>query len=123
MYFEIDAFLDLTWVRKHLLEHPAENHWEALSREALRDDLDWQQRELTAAILQMEGKKHRTKRSLEAWALAHESLIARWHQVISELRSSSTLNYTMFFVAIRELLDLTQTTVQGCENQICKKDD
>lgn len=115
MYFEIDAFLELTWVRKQLLEHPTENHWEALTREALRDDLDWQQRELTAAILQMDSKKHQTKRSLEAWSLSHESLIARWHQVISELHSSSTLNYTMFFVAIRELLDLTQTTVQGCE--------
>ena len=112
MYFEIGAFLNLGWVRKHLIEHPAENHWEALSREALRDDLDLQQRELTAAILQLEGKKKAHKHGIETWASTQESLIARWYQMIAELRSSSILNYTMFFVAIRELLDLTQTTVQ-----------
>jgi glutamate dehydrogenase len=123
MYFEIGAFLDLTWVRKHLIEHPAENQWEALSREALRDDLDLQQRELTDAVLKIEGKKKANKHGIEAWALTHESLIARWHQVIAELRSSSILNYTMFFVAIRELLDLTQTTVQGCENTLGATED
>ena len=124
MYFKIGEFLDLTWVRKHLIEHSAENQWEALSREALRDDLDWQQRELTAAILQLESNKKANVHSLEAWSLLHESLIARWHQVIAELRSSSVLNYTMFFVAIRELVDLTQTTVQrSSENTVCSLGD
>ncbi|MDF1828144.1 MAG: NAD-glutamate dehydrogenase [Legionellaceae bacterium] len=112
MYFEVGAFLDLAWVRKHLIEHPVENQWEALSREALRDDLDWQQRELTAAILKLEAQKKAHLQNLEAWSTQHESLITRWHQIVAELRSSTTLNYTMFFVAIRELVDLTQTTVQ-----------
>ena len=100
------AVLELAWVRIHLIEHPTENHWEALSREALRDDLDSQQRKLTDAIL-------KSNNSLAAWAEAHEPLIARWHQVVAELRSSNVLNYTMFFVALRELLDLTETTIQG----------
>lgn len=124
MYFKMGAFLDLTWVRKHLIEHPADNHWESLSREALRDDLDLQQRELTAAVLKLEGNKKAHKSGIEVWALTHKSLIARWHQIIAELRSSSVLNYTMFFVAIRELLDLTQTTMQRtCEKSVCDHDD
>jgi len=121
MYFAIGTFLDLTWVRKHLIEHPVENQWEALSREALRDDLDWQQRELTAAILQLlDANNQAYQHSLQAWSLLHETLVARWHQIVAELRSSSMLNYTMFFVAIRELVDLTQTTVQRSdENKLC----
>jgi glutamate dehydrogenase len=112
LYFDLGDFLALAWVRTHLIEHPTETHWEALTREALRDDLDCQQRKLVAAILKLEERAGKKQGGLEMWATAHEALIARWHQIISELRSSSVLNYTMFFVAIRELLDLTETTVQ-----------
>ena len=119
LYFDVGTFLDLTWVRVHLVEHPTETHWEALSREALRDDLDWQQRKLTAAILKLEEKVSKKSGGLETWATAHETLIARWHQVVAELRSSSVLNYTMFFVAIRELLDLTETTLQETSDEVC----
>ena len=85
--------------------------------------MDWQQRELTAAILQLDGKKGTGKRGLQVWGVAHESLILRWHTMVAELRASSVLNYTMFFVAIRELLDLTQMTMQSSENKICTGDD
>ncbi len=112
LYFDLGEFLDLTWIRGHVVEHPTETHWEALTREALRDDLDWQQRKLTAAILQLENKAEQKSGGLEIWAETHKALIARWHQVVAELRSSNVLNYTMFFVAIRELLDLTETTLQ-----------
>ena len=38
--------------------------------------------------------------------------------IISEMMSECTgpLNFTMFFVAMRELLDLTQTALQASEN-------
>ena len=51
-----------------------------------------------------------------AWSTSHAGLIERWQQVLANLRSSTVLNYTMFFVAIRELLDLTQTTMQIAED-------
>lgn len=119
LYFDVGEFLELAWVRVHLIEHPTETHWEALSREGLRDDLDWQQRKLTASILKLEDRKGKKSGGLEAWAKTHEALIARWHQIVAELRSSSVLNYTMFFVAIRELLDLTETTLQETAAEIC----
>jgi glutamate dehydrogenase len=114
LYFKVGEFLDLAWVRMHLVEHPSENHWEALSREALRDDLDAQQRELTAAILMLEDKD-----GLQTWATMHASLIKRWHVIVAELRATSVLNYTMFFVTIRELLNLTQITVNGEGESVC----
>ncbi|MDF1677544.1 MAG: NAD-glutamate dehydrogenase [Legionellaceae bacterium] len=119
LYFDVGEFLELIWVRVHLIEHPTETHWEALSREALRDDLDWQQRKLTAAILKLEDKLGKESGGLKVWAAAHEGLIVRWHQIVAELRASSVLNYTMFFVAIRELLDLTETTLQKDIEEVC----
>jgi glutamate dehydrogenase len=112
IYFGIGEFLDLNWIRTQIIIHPTENHWESLSREALRDDLDWQQRQLTAGIIG-DGKNKDLNSHLEAWEKNHNSLIERWRQILTDLKSSTILNYTMFFVAIRELLDLTQTTLQS----------
>ncbi len=112
VYFGIGEFLDLTWIRSHVIAHPAENHWEALSREALRDDLDWQQRQLTSGIISKALKKNALMSCFHEWSNEHVGLIKRWQHILTNLRSSNTLNYTMFFVATRELLDLTQTTMQ-----------
>ncbi|MDR3502574.1 MAG: NAD-glutamate dehydrogenase [Legionella sp.] len=112
VYFGIGEFLDLAWIRKQIIMHPTDNHWESLSREALRDDLDWQQRQLTDGLLNYDGASSDLQERLTSWGDAHTALIERWHFILSDLKASSVLNYTMFFVAIRELLDLTQTTLQ-----------
>ena len=111
-YFYIEEFLDLAWIRTQIIIHPTENHWEGLSREALRDDLDWQQRQLTAGIINFDTKHDTLVESVDSWAELHRTLIDRWRQVLANLQSGGALNYTMFFVAIRELLDLTQTAIQ-----------
>lgn len=113
IYYGIGDFLDLTWIRKQIIIHPSENHWEALSREALRDDLDWQQRQLTAGLINYEGNNPDLQARLVSWGESHRALIQRWRYILADLKASTALNYTMFFVAIRELLDLTQTTVQS----------
>lgn len=113
VYFGIGEFLDLAWIRKQIIMHPTENHWESLSREALRDDLDWQQRQLTDGLLNYDGENTDLQVRLAAWGASHTALIERWQHILADLKSSSVLNYTMFFVAIRELLDLTQTTLQS----------
>lgn len=117
LYFSIEEYLDLSWIRTQIIIHPTDNHWESLSREALRDDLDWQQRQLTAGIIRFDEKNKDIKSCLDKWSNSHLTLVERWRHILANLRSSSTLNYTMFFVAIRELLDLTQTTMQVSENQ------
>lgn len=113
IYFGIGEFLDLAWIRKQIIMHPSENHWESLSREALRDDLDWQQRQLTAGLINYDGDNPDFQARLAAWGESHRALIQRWRYILADLKASTVLNYTMFFVAIRELLDLTQTTMQS----------
>ena len=115
LYFMIGEYLELTWIRSQVIAHTAENNWESLSREALRDDLDWQQRQLTAGIISTAANKKDFIKVFKSWTDSHQHLITRWRQILTDLRASTNLNYTMFFVAIRELLDLTQTTIQMTE--------
>ena len=85
----------------------------------MRDDLDWQQRQLTASIIIFDEqlKFQDLILCLKEWSEQYLALIDRWRHILTNLRSSTVLNYTMFFVAIRELLDLTQTTIQVSEIQ------
>ncbi|WP_412754692.1 NAD-glutamate dehydrogenase [Legionella donaldsonii] len=116
VYFGIDEFLDLSWIRSQILAHPTDNHWESLSREGLRDDLDWQQKQLTAGIISIDSKKKDFMKCFTAWSDKNIVLIERWRHILADLKASTTLNYTMFFVAIRELLALTQTTILAEKN-------
>ncbi|MEE9451854.1 MAG: NAD-glutamate dehydrogenase, partial [Gammaproteobacteria bacterium] len=47
IYFSIGEHFGLDWLRGQIFKHASESHWEALSKEALRDDFNWQQRKLT----------------------------------------------------------------------------
>lgn len=115
LYFGIGEYLDLAWIRTQIIIHPTENNWESLSREALRDDLDWQQRQLALGVISLDQNTKDYMKCFTLWSEKHVRLIERWHEMLTDLKSMPVLNYTMFFVAIRELLDLTQTTIQMSE--------
>ena len=115
VYFHIEEFLDIRWIRTQIIIHATENNWESLSREALRDDLDLQQKQLTTSIIEFNKSNMELNTCIEKWAELYISLIERWRHVLTNLKFGAVLNYTMYFVAIRELLDLTQTTLQVAE--------
>lgn len=112
-YFAIGEYLDLDWLRLQIFNHPSDNHWESLSKEALRDDLSWQQRKLTLGILKQAAQTDTIEQSMHAWLAKYGTLIERWQHMLGNLRVSTTINFTMFYVATRELLDITQTTSQA----------
>jgi glutamate dehydrogenase len=117
----VGEFLDLGWIRNEIIVFATENQWESLSREALRDDFDWHQRQLTASIIKSKPKKTDFMQYLAIWAEQNAQQIERWNHILSNLKSSSALHFTMFFVAIRELLDLTQSTVQMMDSHDTKE--
>ncbi len=109
VYFSIGAKLELGWFRELIKNKFVNNHWEALARATFRDDVDRQQRNLAIAILQSEGSLDKNVTvHVENWIQYHQKLLNRWQYFISEFKASSP-EFTMFAVAIRELLDLSHT--------------
>ena len=51
VYFVVGEQLHLHWVSKQIHEYQALNKWQALARESLQDDLNWQQLAITLAVL------------------------------------------------------------------------
>ncbi|HVT62001.1 MAG TPA: hypothetical protein VHD33_00735 [Legionellaceae bacterium] len=103
-YYGIGEFLDLGWLREQIIIHPTENHWEALSREALRDDCDMQQRKVTLSIFKNKPKEISFAAHLQVWAARNATHLERWNEMMKNLKTSEKLNFTMFFVAVREFM-------------------
>ncbi|MGN4049247.1 NAD-glutamate dehydrogenase [Pseudomonas sp. SM4] len=105
-YFAVGSALDITWYLQQISALPVENNWQALAREAFRDDVDWQQRAITISVLQQGDGTQDVETRLALWMEQHESMISRWRAMLVEIRAASGTDYAMYAVANRELLDL-----------------
>ena len=113
VYFAVGSHLDLYWFNEEINALTIENHWQALAREAYRDDLDWQQRTLTVGVLQLGSGADSVEQRVADWAAHHEPMINRWKSLISEFHSMEVKEFSMYGVALRELMDLAQTTLHS----------
>ena len=135
VYFGLAERLQLYWLAQEIEDLGVRDHWEALAREALRDDLQWQQRALTIGLLQLDGTKGvlRQLRNWKAgieqeaeqegmipanggseenetgWFTHHFHLVERWHRLIEEIKATRGRDFAIFSVALRELMDLAQS--------------
>ncbi|MHC8362126.1 NAD-glutamate dehydrogenase [Pseudomonas sp. LS2P72] len=105
-YFAVGSALDITWYLQQISALPVENNWQALAREAFRDDVDWQQRAITISVLQQGDGTQDVETRLELWMEEHDGMIERWRAMLVEIRAASGTDYAMYAVANRELLDL-----------------
>ena len=112
-HFAVGAELELGWYLQQLNGLPVESNWQALARESLRDELDAQQRAITVAVLQMAEGPLEIDNRLTLWLARHQPLVARWRQMLAELRAAGAGDYTMYTVANRELQDLAQSAQNG----------
>jgi len=108
-YFAIGGSLELSWYLQQITSLPVENNWQALAREAFRDDLDWQQRAITVSVLQMAEGPADIEERVGVWLDQHRRLVDRWKLMLGELRAATATDYAMYAVANRELMDLAQS--------------
>lgn len=106
VYFASGERINLLWFRDQIAHDTREGHWNTLARLTLRDELDISQRALTEAIMNKDLKEPSAKKSLEKWVSNNQRALERWNRLQEMLHGSAQVEYTMFFIAIRELLGL-----------------
>ncbi|MBY5946077.1 NAD-glutamate dehydrogenase [Photobacterium rosenbergii] len=104
VYFVVGADLSLHWFLKQVHNQPVENHWQALARASFREDLDWQQRQLTLAVISSGLEAPDAESLIENWMDEHKSAIQRWNTVLAEFKVGTTHEFAKFSVALRELM-------------------
>ncbi len=115
IYFTLGNVLELHWFTNQIADIKVDNHWHALARENLMDDVDAQQRSLAASLLLSLGREQFTQdkdveEGIQRWLVQHETLVTRWRSMMMELRGSNVSDFAIYSVAIRDLLDLAQSS-------------
>lgn len=110
VYFEVGAKFNLVWFRDQIATDSREGHWNSLARLTLRDELDALQKLLTVAILQGKYKTTNHLELIDTWRAKHTRAIERWDKILELLHGSTSVEYTMFFIALRELADWVSTS-------------
>ncbi|EKD55200.1 MAG: hypothetical protein ACD_60C00025G0097 [uncultured bacterium] len=108
IYFDIGGKFNLVWFRDHIANDSREGHWNTMARLTLRDELDSLQRRLSIVILQSNKKETNPHKLIAAWLSDNRHIHEHWGKLLEMLHGSSNFDYTMFFIALRELSDLIQ---------------
>ncbi len=106
VYFAGGEKINLLWFRDQIANDSREGHWNTLARLTLRDELDIAQRALTIAIIKNGSNDQDASALIHKWMGKNKRLLERWDRLLAMLHGSTNVEYTMFFIAIRELMGL-----------------
>ena len=103
LHFALVGELGLGWFAEKIARLPTDTPWQALARNALRDDLASQQRALTASVSQLSPGSEDVPAMLATWREHYAPAIARLKAMIEELRRAGPLDLAVLSVLLREL--------------------
>ncbi|GAK83233.1 NAD-specific glutamate dehydrogenase [Vibrio ponticus] len=106
LYFNLGDRLSIHWFLNQINNQAVDNHWQALARAAFREDLDWQQRLLTAQVLSCgcQSADLDVIQSLDDWIANNQLSLNRWESILNEFKVGSVHEFAKFSVALRELM-------------------
>ncbi|MGE0311890.1 MAG: NAD-glutamate dehydrogenase [Lautropia sp.] len=134
VYFGVGGELDLGWLSQQIDALPAETHWQAMAKVAMRDELSSLARELTRSVLDdapTGGARHASAAApaaagvddragaadvdtatgspaarIAAWRARREFQCSRYRQVLADLKPVAGLDMAMASVLLRSLRGL-----------------
>ncbi len=109
-YFSLGDCLELHWFHKQISDLPVKSQWQALAREAYRDDLESQQGNITSSVLTRLSARDDVdvESSIADWLSASSDAVGRWQHLVSEVRAANTADFSIYTVANRALADLAE---------------
>ncbi|WP_162577373.1 NAD-glutamate dehydrogenase [Variovorax sp. PBL-H6] len=103
IYFDLANRLGMPWLRDRISALPGDQHWQALAKSAMQDDLSGLQRAITHAVLTGGGEGESPAARIEAWQASNGRTLERAAQLMGELRAVAVPDAAMLAVALREL--------------------
>jgi len=107
LYFALGGELELRWISERISLLPTDTSWQALARNALRDDLASQHRAITATVARLSPAEADPGRMLLAWKERYGPAIGRLKAMVDDLRRvNAPLDLAVLSVLLRELRTL-----------------
>ena len=107
-YFKLGVALEFHWLNNQIRQLPRLSHWHRSVRSSLRDDLNNEQRFLSAHLLRFAPDIENTKHRILTWFEHNQRHIIRYQSIIAELKSANKIDIAMLSVAVRELRNLAR---------------
>ena len=105
LYFALVGELELRWFSDRITALPTDTSWQALARNALRDDLSSQQRALTSTVAKL-SESQDPAQMLAQWKERYAPAIARLKAMTEELKRGGPMDLAVLSVLLRELRTL-----------------
>ena len=106
LYFHLGDFLKLQWLREQIELLEAGSHWHILAKSALRSDIHYRQRHLSAEIIETAGKSKSPEDIVKAWADKSDERLTIYRKRLKELMASKQVDYAMLTLAVNEVQKL-----------------
>ncbi|MEJ2680298.1 MAG: NAD-glutamate dehydrogenase [Gammaproteobacteria bacterium] len=110
-FFRVGESLKLNRMSERLVNLTVGSRWQALARESFVDDLERQQALLTSSVLRLMQKESLSiAEGIARWHESQDVMIHRWLKMVSQISAGDVGDYALYQVAIRELMDLAQSS-------------
>ncbi|MEK7736810.1 MAG: NAD-glutamate dehydrogenase domain-containing protein, partial [Pseudomonadota bacterium] len=106
VYFTLVGKLEMRWFADRITALPTESHWQALARNAMRDDLSSLQRLLATGVVKLTPESDSATSMLLALEQANLAPLTRLKEMVADLKSGPALDLAMLSVLLRELRGL-----------------
>ncbi|MBA2728507.1 MAG: NAD-glutamate dehydrogenase [Parachlamydiaceae bacterium] len=106
VYFLIGEKINLLWMRDKIGTDLRQGYWDELARLTLRDELDSAHRALTISTLKQRNKMTDPLEIVNNWLSKNQLSLERWQSLMTKLQNNPNIDYVMFFIAIRELVNV-----------------
>ena len=110
VYFALDEYLKLDWLRGRILDLPRDDRWQTLARAALREDLHAVHSALTAEVVQTSPPGSHGKEDVHHWAQTIDAATIRCLRLLGDIITSGRFDLATLSVALREIRSLAHAS-------------
>jgi glutamate dehydrogenase len=110
VYFALDEYLKLDWLRGRILDLPRDDRWQSLARAALREDLHVIHSAITAEVLRISPPGAQGYEQIDSWAGTIERATNRCLRLLGDIINSGRFDLATLSVALREIRTLVQAS-------------
>ncbi|CAD6536654.1 NAD-glutamate dehydrogenase [Paraburkholderia sabiae] len=106
VYFALSTQLNYGWIGERAESLPTSTHWDVMARAAALAELARLKRVLATSALTEAPEATTAEGVVEAWRAKREDALARYAQLLTDLRAAGGASLSMLLVIVREMATL-----------------
>src|SRR5207245_1575398 len=95
--------LRIDWLRDRIVELPRADRWDALARNALREDVAGEHRAIVDAVLGVSGSSTGAEAAFDVWVDGQRPAVDRALAILADIATQGVFDLATLSVALREL--------------------